>query len=102
MESIWISGEEEVPLQPLARIDDPTDRMKLQVLLEDWLALGNVKLLPAQSKALYRALLLLAEAPAGAAHHHQSHHPGAGCRGAGRAQPLLAGGTARALSRRRS
>ena len=24
-------GEEEVPLQPLARIDDPTDRMKIQV-----------------------------------------------------------------------
>ena len=32
-------GEEEVPLQPLARIDDPTDRMKLQGLLEDWIAL---------------------------------------------------------------
>ncbi len=49
-------GEEEVPLQPLARIDDPTDRMKIQVLLEDWIALGNVKLMPAQTKALYRAL----------------------------------------------
>ncbi|MGO9605796.1 MAG: conjugal transfer protein TrbE [Candidatus Binataceae bacterium] len=57
-------GEEEVPLQPLARIDDPTDRMKLQILLEDWIALGNVKLLPPQIKALYRALELLAEAPA--------------------------------------
>ena len=56
-------GEEEVPLQPLARIDDPADRMKIQGLLEDWLALGNVKLMPAQSKALYRAMLLLAEAP---------------------------------------
>src|SRR5258708_15722232 len=56
-------GEEEVPLQPLARIDDPTDRMKLQVLLEDWIALGNVKLVPPQIKALYRALELLAEAP---------------------------------------
>jgi type IV secretion system protein VirB4 len=56
-------GEEEVPLQPLARIDDPTDRMKLQVLLEDWIALGNVKLAPPQSKALYRALNLLAEGP---------------------------------------
>src|SRR5258708_28428986 len=56
-------GEEEVPLQPLARIDDPTDRMKLQVLLEDWISLGNVKLVPPQIKALYRALELLAEAP---------------------------------------
>jgi type IV secretion system protein VirB4 len=56
-------GEEEVPLQPLARIDDPTDRMKVQVLLEDWIALQNVKLLPQQTKALYRALTLLAEAP---------------------------------------
>ena len=37
--------------------------MKVQVLLEDWIALGNVKLMPAQSKALYRSLLLLAEAP---------------------------------------
>jgi type IV secretion system protein VirB4 len=56
-------GEEKVPLQPLALIDDPTDRMKLQVLLEDWIALGNVKLVPPQSKALYHALELLAEAP---------------------------------------
>jgi len=56
-------GEEEVPLQPLARIDDPTDRMKIQVLLEDWIALGNVKLMPAQGRALYRSLVLLAEAP---------------------------------------
>ena len=56
-------GEEKVPLQPLARIDDPTDRMKLQVLLEDWIALGNVKLVPPRSKALYHALELLAEAP---------------------------------------
>ncbi len=50
-------------LHPLARIDDPTDRMKLQVLLEDWISLGNVKLVPPQIKALYRALELLAEAP---------------------------------------
>ncbi len=35
-------GEDEVPLQPLARIDDETDRMKLQTLLEDWLALQGV------------------------------------------------------------
>jgi type IV secretion system protein VirB4 len=56
-------GEEEVPLQPLARIDDPIDRMKLQVLLEDWIALENVKLAPPQGKALYRALNLLAEGP---------------------------------------
>ncbi len=32
-------GEDEVPLQPLARIDDDTDRMKLQGLLEDWIEL---------------------------------------------------------------
>ena len=51
-------GEEEVPLQPLARIDDPTDRMKVQGLLEDWIALQNVKLLPQQTRALYRALEL--------------------------------------------
>ena len=56
-------GEEEVPLQPLARIDDPIDRMKIQGLLEDWIALQGVKLLPPQTKALYRALNLLAEAP---------------------------------------
>ena len=57
-------GEEEVPLQPLARIDEPTDRMKLQVLLEDWIAFQNVKLLPQQTRALYRALELMGEAPA--------------------------------------
>src|ERR1700686_959550 len=56
-------GEEEVPLQPLARIDDPIDRMKVQGLLEDWISLQGVKLLPMQTKALYRALNLLAEAP---------------------------------------
>ncbi len=56
-------GEEEVPLQPLARIDDPTDRMKVQGLLENWIALSNVKLAPPQTKALYRGLTLLAEAP---------------------------------------
>ncbi|HVA80086.1 MAG TPA: conjugal transfer protein TrbE, partial [Candidatus Binataceae bacterium] len=57
-------GEEEVPLQPLACIDDPTDRMKVQGLLENWIALRNVKLAPPQTKALYRGLTLLAEAPA--------------------------------------
>ncbi len=56
-------GEEEVPLQPLARIDDPTDRMKIQGLLEDWIALQSVKLLPPQTRALYRALELVGEAP---------------------------------------
>ena len=56
-------GEEEVPLQPLARIDDPTDRMKIQGLLEDWIALQNVKLMPQQTRALYRALELSGEAP---------------------------------------
>jgi type IV secretory pathway VirB4 component len=39
-------GEEEVPLQPLARIDEPTDRMKVQVLLEDWIELQKVRLMP--------------------------------------------------------
>ena len=33
---------------------------------------------PAQTRALYHALELLAEAPVGAAHHYQSHQPGAG------------------------
>jgi hypothetical protein len=36
-------GEEEAPLQPLARIDEPTDRMKGQVLLEDWIELQKVR-----------------------------------------------------------
>ena len=56
-------GEEEVPLQPLARIDDETDRMKLQGLLEDWLELQGVRLVPNQRKALWRGLTLVAEAP---------------------------------------
>jgi type IV secretion system protein TrbE len=56
-------GEEEVPLQPLARIDEPTDRMKVQVLLEDWIELQKVRLLPQQTRALYRALELIGEAP---------------------------------------
>jgi type IV secretion/conjugal transfer VirB4 family ATPase len=56
-------GEEEVPLQPLARIDDATDRMKIQALLEDWIALQNVQLQPQQTRALYRALELIGEAP---------------------------------------
>jgi type IV secretion/conjugal transfer VirB4 family ATPase len=57
-------GEDEVPLQPLARIDDETDRMKLQTLLEDWLELHGVRLIPNQRKALWRALTLVAEGPA--------------------------------------
>jgi type IV secretion/conjugal transfer VirB4 family ATPase len=56
-------GEDEVPLQPLARIDEETDRMKLQGLLEDWLQLQNVQLAPNQRKALWRALTLVAEGP---------------------------------------
>jgi type IV secretion system protein VirB4 len=56
-------GEDEVPLQPLARIDDETDRMKLQTLLEDWLALQGVRLVPPQRRALWRALELVAEGP---------------------------------------
>ena len=56
-------GEEEVPLQPLARIDEPTERMQIQGLLEDWIALQNVQLLPAETRALYHGLELLAEAP---------------------------------------
>jgi type IV secretion system protein VirB4 len=56
-------GEDEVPLQPLARIDDETDRMKLQGLLEDWLELHGVRLVPNQRKALWRALTLVAEGP---------------------------------------
>ena len=56
-------GEDEVPLQPLARIDAETDRMKLQALLEDWLQLQGVQLVPNQRKALWRALTLVAEGP---------------------------------------
>jgi len=56
-------GEDEVPLCPLARIDDETDRMKLQGLLEDWLELQGVRLDPNQRKALWRALGLVAEGP---------------------------------------
>lgn len=56
-------AEDDVPLQPLAHIDDPIDRMKIQSLLEDWLVLNNVRLLPGQSKALHRGLALLAEQP---------------------------------------
>ncbi len=56
-------GEEEVSLQPLARIDDESDRMKLQTRLEDWLELHEVRLIPTQRKALWRGLTLVAEAP---------------------------------------
>ena len=57
-------GEDEVPLCPLARVDDETDRMKLQGLLEDWLELQGVRLVPNQRKALWRGLTLVAEGPA--------------------------------------
>ncbi len=56
-------GEDEVPLCPLARIDDETDRMKLQAFLEDWLELHGVRIIPNQRKALWRALTLVADAP---------------------------------------
>jgi len=56
-------GEAEVPLQPLARIDQPVDRIQTQDLLESWMEVHGVKLLPAQSKALHHALGLLAEGP---------------------------------------
>ncbi len=94
-------GEEEVPLQPLARIDDPTDRMKIQGLLEDWIALQNVKLLPQQTRALYRVTRTCGRGPGRAAHHYQPHYPGAGYRRARWADSLLAGRPARAFSRRR-
>ena len=54
-------GEQEVPLQPLSRVDDPTDRMQTQDLLEGWMEVHGVKLLPTQSRALHRALGLVAE-----------------------------------------
>jgi type IV secretion/conjugal transfer VirB4 family ATPase len=57
-------GEDELPLCPLARIDDATDRMKLQSLLEDWLEVHGVRLVPNQRKALWRALTLVADGPA--------------------------------------
>ena len=56
-------GEEEVPLQPLARIDEPTDRMKIQVLLEDWIALQNVKAPAAANPRALPGLELVGEAP---------------------------------------
>jgi type IV secretion system protein TrbE len=56
-------GAENVPLQPLARIDDDTDRMSLQSLLEDWLELQNVRLVPGQRNALWKALELVAQCP---------------------------------------
>ncbi len=56
-------GEDEVPLQPLAGIDDPTDRMQVQELLESSLELHGVKLIPTQRKALWRALELVGEGP---------------------------------------
>jgi type IV secretion system protein VirB4 len=56
-------GEDEVPLQPLACVDNETDRMKLQNLLEDWLELQGVRLFPAQRRLLWRALELIGESP---------------------------------------
>ena len=56
-------GEEEVPLQPLARIDDPTDRMKIQGLLEDWIALQGVKLMPQQTQGALSRARTAGEAP---------------------------------------
>src|SRR5260370_9264213 len=56
-------GEDEVPLQPLARIDDETDRMKLQTLLEDWLELQSVRLVSNQPKALRQGPPLGCQAP---------------------------------------
>jgi len=38
--------------------------MKLQGLLEDWLELQGVRLVPNQRKALWHALTLVAEGPA--------------------------------------
>lgn len=37
--------------------------MKLQALLEDWLELQSVHLIPNQRKALWRGLTLVAEGP---------------------------------------
>jgi type IV secretion system protein VirB4 len=56
-------GDDQVPLQPLARMGDEGDRLKLQSLLEMWLELRNLRLAPGQRKALWRALELVAEAP---------------------------------------
>ena len=57
--------ENHVPLQPLALIDDPTERMKIQALLEEWMPLQNVKLRPRETDALHRGLELLADVPVG-------------------------------------
>jgi type IV secretion system protein VirB4 len=56
-------GEDDVPLCPLARIDDSADRMKLQTLLEDWMALHGLHVTAGQRKTLWRALALVAEGP---------------------------------------
>ncbi len=55
--------EDHVPLQPLALVDDPTERMKIQGLFEDWMPLQNVRLQPPDTDALHRGLELLAERP---------------------------------------
>ena len=63
-------GEEEVPLCPLARIDDETDRIEdARGLLEDLASFQGVPLVPNQRKALWRALELVARSTARAAHH---------------------------------
>ena len=84
-------GEDEVPLQPLARIDDPIDRMKIQSLLEDWMALSNVTLLPGQTKALYRGLNLLAESARRTADHHHLDQPMCRTRRCGPLEPSARG-----------
>ena len=56
-------GEDDVPLCPLARIDDSADRMKVQALLEDWMELQGVHVTAGQRKTLWRALALVAEGP---------------------------------------
>lgn len=56
-------GEDAVPLQPLARIDDPTDRMQTLDLIQSWIELQKMPILPRHVKALQRALTLVAEGP---------------------------------------
>ena len=52
-----------MPLQPLARIDQPADRAQTHDLLEMSIKEHGTALLPVQSRALYHALNLVAEAP---------------------------------------
>ena len=61
--TIVLGYKEDTPMRlgrPLVPLELTTEE---QTLLESWIAIRNVKLAPPQTKALYRGLTLLAEAP---------------------------------------